>query len=72
LRADARSVRAAGSTAALGLVDLLPLLPELTGYVREHVPEDRRPDEHWRRMLTVARDREMASAPTRRRASSGS
>ncbi|MET0496219.1 MAG: M48 family metalloprotease [Actinoplanes sp.] len=69
LRADAMAVRAGGSTAALGLVDLFPLLPELSGYVREHVPEDRRPDEHWRRMLTVARDREMASAPLRRQLS---
>ncbi|MEU7901766.1 M48 family metalloprotease [Actinoplanes sp. NPDC049118] len=62
LRADAMSVRAAGSEAALELVNLLPLVPDLRGYVQPHVPEGRRAGDHWRRMLTLARDRGLDSA----------
>jgi heat shock protein HtpX len=69
LRADAMGVRAAGSVAAMELVDLLPLLPELRGYVQRHVPDGRTAGEHWRKMLTMARDRELQSAPLHRQLS---
>jgi Zn-dependent protease with chaperone function len=69
LRADAMSVQAAGSTAAMEMVDLSPLLPELRGYVRGHVPEGRQAGDHWRSMLTLARDRELRSVAVQRQLS---
>jgi Zn-dependent protease with chaperone function len=66
LRADAMAARAAGTVAALEVIDLLPLLPELSRYVQHHVPEDRLAGEHWRGLLSAVRDREQERAPMRR------
>lgn len=63
LRADAMAARAAGTAAALDVVDILPLLPELSRYVQHHVPEDRVAGEHWRGLLAGVRARSQDHVP---------
>lgn len=68
LRADAMAAEAAGSVAALRLLDLLAMQPMLTTYVQRFVPRGEA-SATWRRMLHSVRERETASAPTWRQLS---
>ena len=68
LRADAMAARAAGSRAAIEMLDTLALLPELQEYVQPSVREDD-PGAHWRRILASVREREAHRAPVLRRLS---
>ena len=62
------SARAAGTEAALQLLDVLAAVPELTGYVQRHVPKGEAAT-RWRRFLRTVRERESAGAPARRQLS---
>ncbi|MCY1144271.1 M48 family metallopeptidase [Actinoplanes sp. Pm04-4] len=68
LRADDLAARAAGTEAALRLVDVLAAVPVLTGFVQHHVPKGEAAL-RWRRMLHAVRERESAGAPARRQLS---
>lgn len=68
LRADAAAARVAGTTAAMEMIDVLAVLPSLTGFVQHHVP----PGEAavtWRRMLRSVQQRELATVPAWRQLS---
>jgi heat shock protein HtpX len=68
VRADDLAARAAGTDAALHLVDVLAAIPALTEYVQHHVPKGEAAV-RWRRMLGTVRERESAGAPARRQLS---
>jgi Zn-dependent protease with chaperone function len=62
LRADLAAVRAAGTAATLGLVDVLAQIGSLGGYIQHHVPTGEAAAT-WRRMLASVRTREAPAAP---------
>jgi heat shock protein HtpX len=68
LRADDLAARAAGTAAALHLLDVSAALPALTDYVQHHVPKGEAAV-YWRRMLRSVREREAGMAPERRQLS---
>jgi Zn-dependent protease with chaperone function len=68
LRADAASARVAGTTAALETMDVLAMLPSLTGFVQHHVPKGEAAVT-WRRMLRSVQERERGTAPAWRQLS---
>ncbi|MFF5288265.1 M48 family metallopeptidase [Paractinoplanes globisporus] len=61
LRADAMAAEAAGSAAALRLLDLLAILPKLPGFLQHYVPKGEAAAT-WRRMLRTVREREAVTA----------
>ncbi|GAA2660139.1 M48 family metallopeptidase [Paractinoplanes durhamensis] len=68
LRADAAAARVAGSATALETMDVLAMLPTLTGYVQHYVPKGEAAAT-WRRMLRAVREREIETAPAWRQLS---
>nr|WP_221381948.1 M48 family metallopeptidase [Actinoplanes polyasparticus] len=68
LRADDLAARAAGTEAALQLLDALAAVPVLTEYVQHHVPKGEAAI-RWRRMLRTVQEREAPTAPARRQLS---
>ena len=68
LRADDLAARAAGTDAALDLLDVAADVPALAEYVQRHVPKGEAAA-HWRRILRAVRERESAAAPMRRQLS---
>ncbi|MEU4240614.1 M48 family metallopeptidase [Actinoplanes sp. NPDC026619] len=68
LRADAAAARMAGTAAAMEMIDVLAMLPTLTGYVQHHVPKGEAAAT-WRRMLRSIQEREIATAPAWRQLS---
>ncbi|MCU7729298.1 M48 family metallopeptidase [Actinoplanes sp. KI2] len=64
LRADAMAAEAAGSAAALRLLDVLAILPTLPEYVQHYVPQGEAAVT-WRRMLRSVRERETATVAWR-------
>jgi Zn-dependent protease with chaperone function len=68
LRADEAAATAAGTDAALAVLDVLAALPALTEYVQHHVPRGEAAA-YWRRMLRSVQDREADRAPAVRQLS---
>jgi Zn-dependent protease with chaperone function len=68
LRADLMAAQAAGTEAALEMIDILATLPNLSGYVQRHVS----PGEaavSWRRFMRAVHEREIDLLPARRQLS---
>jgi heat shock protein HtpX len=61
LRADAAAAQVAGTAAALEMLDVMAMMPELTKYVQHHVPEGKAAAK-WRAFLTDVRERESGVA----------
>ena len=68
LRADDLAARAAGTTAALELLDVLAAVPALAEYVQRHVPKGEAAV-RWRRILRSVQERESTAAAGRRQLS---
>jgi heat shock protein HtpX len=68
LRADRMSAQAAGTIAALEMLDTVALLPIITGYLQHHVEKDEAAA-RWRRYMGSVRARHVDSLPARRQLS---
>jgi heat shock protein HtpX len=63
LRADEMSARAAGTVAALEMLDILALTPILTGYLKHHV-ERGAAAARWRMLMGVVREKHLDQLPS--------
>jgi heat shock protein HtpX len=68
LRADLMAAQAAGTAAAVEMLDTLTLVPIIAGYLQHHVEEGEAAT-RWRRYMGSVRERHVDSLPARRQLS---
>jgi Zn-dependent protease with chaperone function len=68
LRADRLAAQAAGTTAALEMLDVMAALANLSGYMQRHVDKEQAAAS-WRRFMRAVHEREAALRPARRQLS---